>query len=150
MNLFLLTLGSAGRVVVPFSAGYVVSYLFRTVNAVIAPDLTRELGLSPGDLGLLTSIYFLTFAGAQVPLGLMLDRYGPRRVQIWLLAVAAVGAACFGAAQSLSMLLAGRALIGLGVSGALMAALKANTLWLQRDRLTLANAGVVACGGVGA
>jgi MFS family permease len=115
----LATLGSAGRVVVPFSAGYVVSYLFRTVNAVIAPDLVGELGLSPGDLGLLTSIYFLTFAGAQVPLGLLLDRFGPRRVQGALLVVASVGAACFGAAGGLPALLAGRALIGLGVAGGL-------------------------------
>lgn len=143
-------LGSAGRVVVPFSAGYVVSYLFRTVNAVIAPDLARELGLSAADLGLLTSIYFVTFAGAQLPLGLLLDRYGPRRVQVALLAVAAAGAACFATAGSLPALLAGRALIGLGVAGALMAALKANALFLARDRLTLANAGVVASGGLGA
>jgi MFS family permease len=150
MHISFTKLGSAGRVMVPFAIGYIVSYLFRTVNAVIGPDLARELGLSSGDLGLLTSVYFLTFAGAQLPLGLLLDRFGPSRVQIVLLSMAAAGAALFGAAGNLQLLLVGRALVGLGVSGALMAALKANTIWLPRERLTLANAAIVACGGLGA
>jgi len=63
-----------------FAAGYLLSYLYRTVNAVISPELTRELGLAPGSLGLLTSAYFVAFALMQIPVGMLLDRYGPRRV----------------------------------------------------------------------
>ncbi|HMY51057.1 MAG TPA: hypothetical protein PLD90_15535, partial [Rhodocyclaceae bacterium] len=46
------------RIFLPFALGYYLSYLLRTVNAVISPDLTRELGLNAADLGLLTSTYF--------------------------------------------------------------------------------------------
>ena len=51
---------AAGLVLAPFALGYFLSYLFRTVNAVIAPNLAADLGLSSADLGLLTSAYFLT------------------------------------------------------------------------------------------
>lgn len=69
------------RVFLPFACGYFLSYLYRTVNAVIAPDLIASLSLNAADLGLLTSMYFLTFAFFQLPLGMLLDRYGPRRVE---------------------------------------------------------------------
>ena len=68
-------------VLLPFAAGYYLSYLFRTINALIAGDLTAELGLSAADLGFLTSVYFLVFAAVQLPLGALLDRYGPRTIQ---------------------------------------------------------------------
>ena len=83
------------RVFLPFVFGYYIAYLFRTINAVMAAPLATELGLGADDLGLLTSVYFLTFAAAQIPIGMLLDRYGPRRVQSALLLVAAVGSAMF-------------------------------------------------------
>ena len=73
------------RVFLPFALGYYFSYLIRNVNAVIAPDLVGELGLSAASLGLLTSVYFFAFAAFQLPLGVLLDRYGPRRVEAVLL-----------------------------------------------------------------
>src|SRR4051795_438756 len=87
------------RVFLPFAAGYYLSYLFRTVNALIANQLVPDLALGAAELGLLTSMYFLTFAAAQLPIGMLLDRYGPRRVQSALLLVAAAGAALFGTAR---------------------------------------------------
>src|SRR5688500_3352234 len=77
-------------VFLPFAAGYYVSFLFRNVNSVVFPELTDEFGLSAGALGFLTSAYFLTFAGAQLPLGILMDRYGPRRVNATMLLVAAL------------------------------------------------------------
>jgi len=68
------------RVFLPFDFGYYIAFLFRTINAVMAAPLAKELGLGANDLGLLTSIYFLTFAAAQIPVGILLDRYGPRQV----------------------------------------------------------------------
>ena len=52
-----------------FWAAYLLSYLFRTINAVVSPELTRDLGLAPGTLGLLTSAYFVAFAAVQLPAG---------------------------------------------------------------------------------
>ncbi|HMV55144.1 MAG TPA: MFS transporter, partial [Rhodocyclaceae bacterium] len=117
------------RLFLPFAAGYYLSYLLRTVNAVISPDLTRELGLSAADLGLLTGAYFFSFAVAQIPVGVALDRYGPRRVEASLLVLAAIGALLFAFGQTLLQLAVARALIGFGVSACLMAALKAFSQW---------------------
>jgi len=90
------------RVFLPFAIGYYLSYLFRTISALIAGPLTDEFGLTSSTLGLLTSAYFLTFAVAQIPIGILLDRHGPRRVQAVLLVLAAGGAALFGAADGSS------------------------------------------------
>jgi MFS family permease len=138
------------RVFVPFAFGFFLSYLYRTVNAVIAPDLVRDIGVDPASLGLLTSAYFLAFAAFQLPLGVLLDRYGARRVEATLLLFAASGAFVFSRAESLTGLMLGRALIGLGVSACLMAAFKAFTLWFPADRLPLANGIQMISGGVGA
>jgi MFS family permease len=138
------------RVFLPFVAGYYLSYLFRTINAVMAVPLGSELGLDAGDLGLLTSVYFVTFAAAQIPIGILLDRYSPRRIQSALLVVAAVGSALFAASDHFLGLLAGRALIGLGVAAALNSGLKALVLWFPRDRVPLLSGLMVMLGALGA
>jgi MFS family permease len=138
------------RVFLPFACGYFLSYLFRSINAVAAPHIVRSVDLEAGSLGLMTSAYFLAFAAFQLPLGILLDRYGPRRVEAGLLCVAALGAAVFAAADGVPGLLAGRALIGLGVSACLMGAFKAMVTWFPSQRLPLLNGGILACGGLGA
>lgn len=137
-------------VLLPFAAGYYLSYVFRTINALIAGTLTQELGLGPADLGLLTSVYFLAMAAVQVPLGILLDRYGPRRVQSACLIFAAAGAGIFACAEGMPGLMLGRALIGVGVATALMASLKAIVLWFPKERIALANGWVVMLGALGA
>lgn len=138
------------RVLVPFAAGYFLSYLYRTVNAVLAPEIGREIALDASSLGLMTGAYFLTFSAFQLPLGLLLDRYGPRRVESALLLIAAAGALAFAWAESTAMLIAGRALIGLGVSACLMAALKANVQFFDPRRIPLVNGLILSAGGLGA
>ena len=138
------------RLFLPFAAGYFLSYLFRTVNAVIGPVLARELGLADNALGLLTSTYFLAFGAAQLPLGMLLDRYGPRRVESGLLLLAAAGVAVFALSDSLGGLAVGRALIGLGVSACLMASFKAFALWFPPERQASLTGWVMASGGLGA
>lgn len=138
------------RVFLPFALGYYFSYLIRNVNAVIAPDLVGELGLSAASLGLLTSVYFFAFAAFQLPLGVLLDRYGPRRVEAVLLLFAAAGSVVFALSDSLAGLTLGRALLGLGVSAGLMAAFKANTMWIPPDRAAFVNGCVMSAGGLGA
>jgi len=138
------------RVFIPFALGYFLSYLYRVVNAVIAPDLVYDLGLDANHLGLLTSAYFLTFAAFQLPLGILLDRLGPRRTEATLLMFAAAGAFVFGFADSAAGLIVGRAMIGLGVSACLMAAFKAFVMWFPSQRLPLINGCQMAAGGLGA
>ncbi len=119
------------------------------MNAVISRDLASEFALSPADLRFLTSMYLLAFAAFQLPLGVLLDRYGPRRVVAALLAVAALGALVFALARDFTMLSIGRALIGLGVSAGLMGAIKAFTLWFPLSRLATLNGLYLAAGGIG-
>jgi predicted MFS family arabinose efflux permease len=133
----------------PFAAGYYLSYFYRYVNAVIAKDLIADFGLAPGDLGLLTSAYFLSFAAAQLPLGVALDRFGPRRCTAALFCIAGVGALVFGLARDLTMLSLARALIGLGVSAGLMGSIKAFTLWFPRERLTALSGWMIGIGSLG-
>ncbi len=140
----------AVRVVLPFAAGYFMSFLYRTVNAVLAPHIAKVVHLDAGDLGLMTGIYFLTFAAFQLPLGILLDRFGPRRVEAGLLLFAAMGAGAFSLAEAAGTLIGGRALVGLGVSACLMAALKANVQWFPAHRLPLMNGVILSAGGLGA
>ncbi|KVZ98389.1 MFS transporter [Burkholderia territorii] len=137
------------RVLALFALGYFVSYVFRGVNLGFAPFVTHELGLSAADLGLLTSLYFLGFAGAQIPAGVLLDHFGPRRVTAGMLLFAAAGAAVFGVAHDLGTMMAGRLLIGVGVSVCLGAAFKALAQHFPVGRLPLVNGLVMAVGGLG-
>lgn len=138
------------RVFLPFAFGYFLSYLYRVVNAILAPDLVRDLDLDASDLGFLTSSYFLAFAAAQLPLGIFLDRFGSRRSEAALLLFAAVGAFVFASADSTGGLIVGRGLIGFGVAACLMAALKAYATWVPGERLPLINGCHMAAGGLGA
>jgi predicted MFS family arabinose efflux permease len=137
------------RALGPFAAGYFTSYLFRVVNAAISDDLVAELSLSNTDLGLMTSMYLYGFVLFQLPLGLLLDRFGPRLVQTGLLLVAALGAALFAMGDNTGELAGARLLIGVGLGGCLMSAFKANAMWLPPERLALGNSAVVTFGGLG-
>src|SRR5260221_6847767 len=133
----------------PFAVGYFLSFFFRNVNAVISKDLAVEFSLASADLGFLPSIYLLAFAAFQLPLGVLLDRYGPRRVVAVLLCSAAAGALVFALARDLATLSIGRAFIGLGVSAGLMGAIKAFSLWFPLSRLATMNGLYLAMGGLG-
>jgi MFS family permease len=137
-------------VLLPFAAGYYLSYVFRTISAVIASTLATEFKLGPAELGFMTLVYFLAFVAVQLPAGVALDRYGPRRVQSTLLLVAAVGSLIFAFAECVAGLMFGRALIGLGVATALMAGLKAIVLWVPPERVALANGYMIMLGALGA
>ncbi len=138
------------RVFAPFAFGYFLSFLLRVVNAVIAPDLVTDFAIDAADLGLLTSANFFAFAAFQLPLGILLDRYGPRRVEAVLLLVCAAGCAVFAGSQSLTGLVAGRAMIGLGTSACLMGAFTAFVIWFSKPRLPLVNGCQMMVGGIGA
>lgn len=139
------------HILVPFAFAYFIAYLLRVVNAVAGPALAVELSLTPADLGLMTSAFLLAFGGAQLPLGVALDRYGARLVECVLLVFAAIGALVFAfAPASLPVLIGGRALIGLGVSACLMGALTALTQAVPRQSMPLVSGLLLAAGGLGA
>lgn len=138
------------RMFVIFAAAYIMSYAFRAINAVIAQPLVNELGLSAGQLGFLASAYFLSFALMQLPVGVMLDRYGPRRVEAVLIGFAALGALLFAVADSYAVLWLARALIGVGVSACLMAAVKAYSLYFRPHLQASLSSWMLVAGSLGA
>jgi sugar phosphate permease len=138
------------RLFLPFAFGYFLSYFFRTANAVVAEDLARDIGADAAALGLLTGAYMIGFAAMQLPVGILLDRYGPRRVQTALLSAAALGALGFALADGILGLALARGLIGAGVAACLMSAFKNNALWFARERLPVVNNLTLVAGTLGA
>lgn len=106
-----------------FLIAYIFSQFFRSCLAVIAADLTRDLGLGPAELGNLTAIWFVTFSLSQFVIGYLLDVHGPRRTCAYMMLIAVAGAAMFGKATSYAMALTGMGLIGIGCAPILMASL---------------------------
>ena len=130
-------------------ATYLLSELFRNINAVVGSVIRRELGFGVEYLGFLTSIFLFAVAGAQIFTGIWLDRFGPRNTVAALLTVGAVGAVLFSTGTGFG-LLCGRFLIGVGMAGCWTAAFMVNSRWLPPERLALANAAAVGCAGMGA
>ncbi len=133
-----------------FLAAYLLSYFFRSTNAVLADDLRRDALLSPEQLGAMTSLFFVGFAVAQLPLGAALDRWGPRVVTPALMLAAAVGSLLTAAADGFTGLALGRALIGFGMAGVLMGSLKAFAAWFAPARFPTVSAVFVGLGSLGA
>jgi predicted MFS family arabinose efflux permease len=133
-----------------FAAAYLLSYVYRNINAVISPELSESLGIGASSLGLLTSAYFVAFAALQIPTGMLLDRYGPRRVEPALLSIAGCGALAFATSDSVGGLTLARALIGTGVAACLMAPLKAIAAWYPPERHASLSGWMMVAGGAGA
>ena len=138
------------RVFLCFAFAYLLSYAFRAVNAVIAPELMADLNISHSELGLLSSAYFVGFAVMQIPLGIALDRYGARRTESFLLLFALCGASIFAYADSLWGLTIGRLLIGIGVSACLMASFTAYRRWFSVEQQSQLASGMLVFGTAGA
>ena len=141
---------TSSQIFTAFWAAYLLSYLYRTINAVVSPELSRELALGPGTLGLLTSAYFVAFASVQLPAGVLLDRFGPRRVEPALLSLGGVGALLFAYADGTPGLAFARAMIGAGMAVCLMSPLKALAAWVPRERQASYAGWVMTAGSAGA
>lgn len=137
------------QVFLPYACGHFLSTLLRNVNAVLAPQLAQEAHLGAGSLGLLTSVFFFAFALAQLPVGIALDRYGPRRVQSALLLLAAGACVLFARAGTLGEMAAARFLLGLGLGGCFMAAVKAMAASAPPERMPSVSGYLIAVGGLG-
>ncbi|MDO9015175.1 MAG: MFS transporter [Polynucleobacter sp.] len=122
------------RVFMTFALAYIISYAFRSINAVISPELIRDLHLSHTELGFLSSAYFIGFGMTQIPVGLALDRFGPRATEMALMSFAIIGALIFAVADQFLTLVIGRVCIGIGVSACLMSAFSAFRTWFPAEQ----------------
>ena len=115
---------------------YIVSQFLRNSVGVIAPNLAAEIGLTPIEIGLLSSIYFFVFAATQLPLGVALDRFGPKRCMLVSIGFTVLGCVLFAAANEISSLVAARALLGFGTSSFLMAPVALYARWFPPERFS--------------
>ena len=103
-------------------AAYVLSQFYRSFLAVLTVALETDVGTTPEDLANASGLWFLAFAAMQIPVGLALDKVGPRLTSgVLLLVGGAGGAALFGLATSPLHISLAMALIGVGCSPVLMA-----------------------------
>ena len=131
------------------SANFFLSQFYRSTNAVIAPQLLRDLSLNTEHLGLLSAAFFYAFGLSQIPITLFLDRIGARRMMTSFSLVGVVGALVFSWADSLAMGIVGRALLGVGMACNLMGSLKILTLWFDPLRFATLSGVVLAVGTLG-
>ena len=115
---------------------YIVSQFLRNSVGVIAPNLAAEMGLSPIEIGLLSSIYFFVFAATQLPLGVALDRFGPKRCMLASIAVTVAGSGAFALAHDVFGLVVSRALLGFGTACFLMAPVALYARWFPPERFS--------------
>jgi MFS family permease len=133
-----------------FATGYFLAYFLRSANAVLAPSLQLEVGLSPADLGFMTGALFGAYAAAQFPVGLALDRWGPRWVAASLMLVGALGCILFAVGTTFLSLTVARVLLGVGTGSVLLAGLKAFSLWFPPTRYATVSGIYFATGSLGA
>ena len=135
---------------IPFGLGYFINMVFRSVNAVLAPPLMTDLSLNHIEIGLITSTFVLAFAIFQIPLGLIVDSWGARKTQVTLFLIGAVAIALFGMSSSVTMLSVTRALLGIGMAGSFICAVKAVADRVDSDKIPYYTGIILAFGGVGA
>jgi MFS family permease len=146
-----LTAMSASAIVLvgTLIAVYIVSQFLRSSVGVIAPNLAAEIGLTAGEIGLLSSAFFLIFAAVQLPLGVALDRFGPRICLLVGAAITVAGVLLFALATSPGGLTAARVLMGLGCSASFMAPLALYARKFPPDRFATLTGLQLGLGSIG-
>ena len=149
MENYILPKRQAITVFFVFAFGYFLSCLLRAITATLSQVLTLEFELMAADLGLLAGGYFLGFASMQIPLGYLLDKFGPKKIVSSFLLIAFIGTLSFALAQSFSGLLISRILIGVGVSACLMAPLTGYRIWFAENQQQRANSWMLMIASLG-
>jgi MFS family permease len=141
--------GAAVTLVATLISIYIVSQFLRNSIGVIAPNLAAELALSPAEVGLLSSMYFFIFAAVQIPVGMALDRFGPRLCLVVGAAITVAGTIVFASATSPGVLILGRSMLGLGTAGFLVASLAVYAGRFPPDRFATLTGMQIGIGTIG-
>lgn len=128
---------------------FICSQFHRVSNAVIAPDLSRDLGISAEGLGALSAAFFYSFAAMQVPLAMFLDKVGGRASMGFLSLLGSVGVLAFSMAETVEQAFVARILIGVGMAGNLMGSLKLISNWFRPDQFATLSGLLMSLGTLG-
>ena len=126
-----------------------LSQFYRVSNSVIAPELTRDLGLSARQLGWAGSAFFFALFAVQVPVGMWFDRYGARRTVAALSVLAMLGSLWIATATDAVDLIGGRAVVGVGCAASFMSAVFLCSRWFAPAKLATAMSWVFAASNIG-
>jgi len=132
-----------------FAFGFFISNLLRSITATLTPALSSEFNLSAGNLGLLAGGYFLGFSIMQIPAGILLDRFGPKKVIGYFLIIALIGTISFALAKSFTGLLISRIFIGVGVAACLMGPLTGYRVWFEKKYQQRSNSWMLMVANIG-
>ena len=128
---------------------YILVYFYRVSLAVVAGDLSRELHLTPAQLGSLSGVLFYVYAAAQIPLGPMIDRLGCRLVISGCGVLTTAGGILFSQADTLAVAMLARVLIGIGTASVLMATFTLFSHWFTRQEFGRVSGFMVSLGNLG-
>ena len=131
-------------------ASFVLSFFHRTAPAAIASELTRDLALNATLLGTLAATYFYVYTLLQVPVGVMADTLGPRKIISVGSVVAGIGSLVFALAPNFAVAAVGRTLVGIGVSVAFISVLKISATWFPPNRFATLSGTTMLAGNLGA
>jgi sugar phosphate permease len=131
-------------------ASFVLSFFHRTAPAAIAGELTRAFAINSAVLGTLAATYFYVYTVLQIPVGVLADTLGPRRILSAGSIVAGIGSLAFAVAPTWEIAAAGRTLVGIGVSVAFIAILKISAVWFPANRFATLNGVTLFAGNLGA
>jgi sugar phosphate permease len=123
---------------------YCYEYFLRIAPGVMAPELMHAYDLTGTQFGMLGTSYYIAYVPMQIIVGLMVDRFGPRRLLFFACLLCAVGAYVFAVTDSFMIAVLGRFLIGFGSAFGFVGALKLATIWLPPNRFALVS-GIIMC-----
>ena len=132
-----------------FAFGFFISNLLRSITATLTPILTTEFDLSAGNLGLLAGGYFIGFSIMQIPVGLLLDKHGPKKIISFFLVIAVIGTLSFALAKTFTGLLISRVFIGVGVCACMMGPLTGYRVWFAEKYQQRANSWMLMVANLG-
>jgi sugar phosphate permease len=131
-------------------AAYILVFFHRLAPAIVAVDMMNDLKTGGALMGILASAYFYPYALMQIPAGILSDTWGPRRSVTFFFIFAAAGSIALGFAESASMAIAARVVVGLGVAMVFVPTLKIFTNWFEPEKFVRMNGLLMSLGGVGA
>jgi len=129
---------------------YCFAYLLRVYPSIMEPQLLSHFHITAGSFGILTSFYYFAYAPMQLPVGVSVDRIGPRKSLLAACCISLLGAFIFASSQNYALALVGRFLVGFGAAFAYVTALKLATVWLPRRYFATATGAVTGSGMIAA
>ncbi len=116
---------------------YFFQFFLRASPTVMVDPLMREFQVDAESLGVLASFYYIAYSCLQIPMGLLIDKIGIRKILLFSVVMCTLGTFVFAMAQTLFVAKMGRLFMGVGSAAVFLSCLKIITLWFPKKRFGL-------------